>query len=87
MEKIESFQFVIDYLKQGEIIVNKDRASFHYDNNKISVHNKNAHFLLSLDEFIELYRKDTFYLYTNNQESIDENKDTDYYSWKSKGVN
>lgn len=87
MEKIESFQFVLDYLKNKEVVITKNKTSFSLLDGKISVHTKNCHYSITIDEFKELFSKEEFYLYTNIQSSIDEEKDADYYSWKNKGVN
>jgi len=90
MEKIESFTFAVDYLKQQEVLCSVDNQKLTYyrmKDNMISVNMPNAHYLLSLEQFKELFSRQTFYLYTKYEDSIDLSKDEEYYSWKNKPTN
>jgi len=90
MEKIESFTFAVDYLKQQEVLCSVDNQKLTYyrmKGNMISVNMPNAHYLLSLEQFKELFSRQTFYLYTKYEDSIDLSKDEEYYSWKNKPTN
>ena len=87
MQKIESFKMVIRYLKDREILLTADRQAFWYDKGQITVNSPKARYHLSMDDFIELYQKETFYLYKNQEESIDTQKDEEYYRWKNTNAN
>ena len=90
MEKVESFTFAVDYLKQQEVLCSVDNQKITYyrlKGNMISVSTPNAHYLLSLEQFKDLFSHQTFYLYTRFEDSIDLTKDEEYYSWKNRPTN
>ena len=90
MEKIEDFSEVLRYLQDGEAvcIVNRSKITyFFYSHNKIVVVSENFNTSITPKQFQQLYEKENFYLYKNNEEEIDLAKDDEYYSWKGKGVN
>ncbi len=87
MEPIESFAMVLRYLKDQEIVLLRNRTSFHLNEGRIVVHDKNARFVLTIEEFTMLYQELQFYLYKPDENGIDSEKDEEYYRWKAKGVN
>lgn len=75
---------VIDYLKKGYLLVifNKDKlVYFTKYKDSIKVYNQNYHYLLSIDDILNLYKNSDFYLYTGleNEIEIDNDKDIEYY--------
>ncbi|MDD6467878.1 MAG: hypothetical protein PUF50_06815 [Erysipelotrichaceae bacterium] len=88
MEPIGSFFEVIEKLKEYEIVAtiqDKTPTFFRYRNQKVYAKQTNTQFVLSLDEFIQLYQKEEFYLYQPKQEeTISLEKDEEYYRWKHK---
>lgn len=90
MEPIALFSEVLQYLKDQEIIysVSKGVITYYYQKgNIIAIKNPNSHYKISLDEFKELFRKETFYLYIPKDEGVNVEKDEEYYAWKSRGTN
>ncbi len=90
MEPIVSFMEVLQYLKDQEIIysVNRGVITYYYQRNDIvAIKNPNSHYKISLEEFKELFRKETFYLYIPKDEGVNVEKDEEYYAWKSRGTN
>ncbi|MBQ1878368.1 MAG: hypothetical protein II161_06095 [Erysipelotrichaceae bacterium] len=87
MEKVESFKMVIRYLKDREILMTASRQAVWFDNGQITINSPKARYHLSLDDFIALYEKETFYLYKRQEESIDPLKDEEYYRWKNTNAN
>jgi len=85
--KIEKAK-VLNTLKEGKIllsIINKKRTFFKYKNNFIYVKNDSSSYYLTLNDFIELYYINDFYLYQeNDQTEIDFEKDIEYYSIDNK---
>ena len=89
MQKLNFFQ-ARKALQDSEavcIVSNSNTTYFYFTNDTIRVISKQYRYSLSFKEFEELYSKETFYLYDDKEEGIDEEKDSDYYQWKSRGVN
>ena len=82
-----SFNEAINYLKDGEIILTRNRTSFYLDNGTVTVHTPNSRYRLTLNEFRDLFVKEDLYLYVPDGSSIDSEKDEAYYAWKSKNAN
>ena len=81
-EKI-TIKNAIKYLKQGFIlnsIIDKRLYYFKYNKNYVLVKNDKSEFYLSEYDFIELYKEYIFYIVDNEDETIDEEKDKEYYS-------
>lgn len=87
MKKIDNFHQVIQYLNDKEIVLTADRTSFYIKGKHIAVNGKNSHYLLSYEDFKNLYQKETFYVYEPTDETVNTEKDDEYYSWKSKNAN
>ncbi len=82
--KIESINLVIKFLKEGEILVSKNKILTYFALKKDKVHcqNANSSYNLTIDEFKKLFENSTFYIYSyDNKTFIDSKKDDEYYSW------
>ena len=84
MEKINSFNEVLDLLKHKEILCGIHRDLFVYKKEKVYRYFNGSSIAMDPDDFIELYRDETFYLYENNDSVIDEEKDEAYYRYYRK---
>lgn len=79
MEKINTFEEVIYYLKQNVIVTSNGKDTFYYANNKITHKFSGSSYHIDLNTFVDLYKDKTFYLIEDNSTYIDEEKDKDYY--------
>ena len=62
-------------------IIKNEPSFFKYQNNKVFIFNNNSSFYVSIDDFIELYVLNTFYLYKDdNEDTVDVSRDIEYYS-------
>lgn len=84
MEKLESFDVVIDSLKQGNILTTNGNDRFFMKNNLINHLSKGSSFRLKMDDFKSIHYKDTFYVFEDNNAYIDNSKDEDYYRYYKK---
>ncbi|MBR0385423.1 MAG: hypothetical protein IJI05_02625 [Erysipelotrichaceae bacterium] len=87
MQKIDTFAEVIQYLKDGEIVMLADRTAMFIKDGHIEVFAVNSHYRLSYKDFAELYKNSAFFLYQPSFDEIDMEKDAAYYAWKGRGVN
>lgn len=87
MEPVKDFVMVMDLLRNGEIvcITNPYPTYFGFSDNKVQVKNDHLRTTLSVSEFESMFVHETFYLSLRKQDqTIDESKDEEYYSWKNK---
>ena len=88
MEPIASFEEVVQKLKEYEIVATKQdgvTTFCSYRNGQIRCKQMNGSYILSLQMFEELFRKQVFYLYEKqNDEGINLEKDVEYYTWREK---
>lgn len=73
----------INILKNGVTIftiIKGETSFFKYEKNKIFSISNNSSFYISIDDFLELYALNTFYIYDNSNETIDSSRDVEYYS-------
>ena len=78
----------IEYLKQGVTLlsyIDNKETYFSYKNYKIFIVNASSSFYLDTNEFLEIYFASIFYIYENDDEEIDTDRDSEYYSIK--GIN
>lgn len=84
MEKVESFDFVLDYLKNKIILTTNGKNKFVYRKNRILCVQDGTSYSMSLDDFKEVYGKYTFYVFEDNSAEIDLTKDEAYYRYYKK---
>jgi len=87
MEPVKDFVMVMDLLRRGEIvcIANPFLTYFGLTENKVQVKNDQLRTTLSIGEFESMFIHETFYLSQRKEDqTIDESKDEEYYSWKNK---
>lgn len=84
MEKINSFDEVLLYLKDKAIITTDGKNMFYLKGGKV-IHKFKGNFLsLKKEDFISLYSDEEFFLIEDNSVYIDDNKDEDYYRYYKK---
>ena len=83
MQKLNDITEAIDYLREGDIITGNGKDLFILKNDKVYRYNEGTHYGMSIKDFMELYNKNTFYLYEESVE-IDEDKDEAYYRYYRK---
>ena len=89
-DNLLAFNEAVMYLKQNEIVYTISKGAityFYQSSDKIKVKSVSAHYDISLDDFVSLFSKEQFYLYIPKDQQINLEKDNEYYSWKSKGIN
>ncbi len=89
MDKL-TFTEALKHIKDSQAVytlTNSRPAYFFFSNDQIRVISPNFRYNLSFEQFSELYQDETFYLYNNGEQVVDEQKDQDYYSWKARGIN
>ena len=83
MQKLSDINEALSYLREGDIITGNGKDLFVMKNDRIYRYNEGSCFGLSIKDFVELYNKNTFYLYEESAE-IDETKDEAYYRYYRK---
>ncbi|MBQ1566318.1 MAG: hypothetical protein IIZ80_00335 [Erysipelotrichaceae bacterium] len=83
MQKLNDITEAIGYLREGDIITGNGKDLFILKNDKVYRYNEGTHYGMSIKDFMELYNKNTFYLYEESVE-IDEDKDEAYYRYYRK---
>lgn len=79
MEKINSFEETKYYLKHYEIITSNGKDTFYYKDDYI-VHKFDGNIIkIKYNDFVDLYKDTVFYLREEEQETVDLNKDIEYY--------
>lgn len=88
MEAITSFDEVLQKLKEQEIVATKQNGVVtfcSYIDGMVRCKQMHSSYKLSWKTFIELFSKETFYLYEkHNDEGINLEKDVEYYTWREK---
>lgn len=87
MNKVENIKEAIMLLKDKEIlyIQKNEMIFFAMPKDKILVKGNDIRYFLSEDEFIDLFQNEVFTVYENASfESVDHQKDVEYYSWQHK---
>lgn len=83
MQRLNDINETIGYLREGDIVTTNGKDLFVLKNNKVYRYDDGTHFGLDIKDFMELYNKNTFYLYEESVE-IDETKDEAYYRYYRK---
>ena len=84
MEKMSSINEVIACLKDRQLLTGNGRDVFVYKKDKVYRYFSGSSISMSLEDFIDLYGQETFFLYEENGVFIDEEKDEDYYRYYRK---
>lgn len=84
MKQIESFEEVLNYLTNNEIVTLIDGNYFVKRNNKIVSYNKGNRIVMSIEDFKKLYYKNIFYEFEIDDSFVDPLKDQEYYGFKHK---
>ena len=84
MEKIDSFEETLMYLKDKAVITSDGRNLFYLSNGYVVSKFNGSSVKMKKEDFIELYRDETFYLKEDNSIFIDDEKDEDYYRYYKK---
>ena len=84
MEKINNINEALYYLKDLEILMSKKGDQFVLKNGKVYRYFNGSSFVLKLEDFVDLYKDVTFYLYKDDSTSIDNDKDEAYYRYYHK---
>ena len=83
MDQIKDINEAVEYLRQGELITTGKGDLFLWKEERIHHYGQGTHYSLSIDDFKELYAKNSFRLYEETVE-IDESKDEAYYRYYHK---
>lgn len=84
MEKIQSFEETLIYLKDKAVLTTNGRDMFYLKNGNI-VYKFNGNSLsIKKEDFVTLYKDEDFYLLEDNNVYIDEAKDEAYYRYYKK---
>lgn len=84
MEKLNNIQEAILALKDKEILSTNKKDRYVFKKNNIYVYNNGTSFVLTLDDFKELYKEKTFYIFEEEGSFIDNDKDEAYYRYYRK---
>lgn len=84
MNKLENISEVLEALKNHEILTINKEDFYILKNNKICCYKKGTSFMLMIDDFIDLYKTKTFFIYENENVFIDDDKDENYYRYYRK---
>ena len=84
MEKLNSINEALLYLKDNEILTTKRKDFFVFKKGKIYRYFNGSSFVVSLEDFKTLYENETFYVYEEDGTTIDNEKDEAYYRYYKK---
>lgn len=87
MQKINDLQEAYLCLKDKQLLVSvfgKRKSYFRLAKEVISVRNENLSCYISFEDFEELFAKQSFYLYEDEEEFVSIEKDKEYYAMKHK---
>ncbi len=84
MKRIETFKEVILYLNDGAILSTFSVREIYLKDKKVHFSFDGNGFVLTMEDFMNLYRNETFYLMEDDEFAIDESKDEDYYRYYRK---
>ncbi|MBP5279438.1 MAG: hypothetical protein J6Z03_03060 [Erysipelotrichaceae bacterium] len=83
MQRLKDISEAIGYLRDGDIVTTDGKDQFILKNEKIYRYREGTRYGMDIKDFMELYNKNTFYLYEESVE-IDESKDEAYYRYYRK---
>ena len=71
-------------LKNGLVVVDSHSTRFKFVKENIIIKNDNARYVLTDEEFLNLYKDSKFIVLDDNDAIIDSQKDEEYYAFKHK---
>ncbi|MBO4358199.1 MAG: hypothetical protein IKX97_05725 [Erysipelotrichaceae bacterium] len=83
MEKIETVSEALLMMKDGYPVTLNNKDFFIFRNGRIHHYDSGTHFSLSEKDFVELYKKNSFFVMEETVQ-IDETKDEAYYRYYRK---
>ena len=83
MQKLNDIKEAVSYLGEGEIITCNGKDQFIMKNKRVYRYYDGSNYGLDINDFIDLYRNSSFYLYEEAVE-IDDLKDEEYYRYYKK---
>lgn len=84
MEKLETFTEVLLSLKDKEVLTTNKKDRYILKKDKIYVYREGTSFVLSLEDFRDLYQEKTFFVFKEEGPYIDSDKDEAYYRYYRK---
>ncbi len=84
MEKLNSLNEVLLALKDKEILTTNKKDRYVFKKNNVYVYSEGTSFVLNIDDFKDLYKEKTFYIFEEEGSYIDNDKDYDYYRYYRK---
>ncbi len=84
MEKLNNIQEAILALKDNEILTTNKKDRYVFKRSNVYVYHNGTSFVLTLDDFKELYKEKTFYIFEEEGSFIDNDKDEAYYRYYRK---
>ena len=79
MDKINTFEEVKEYLKNNVIITSDGKDSFYYQGGYVKRLFNGNYYSIKFDNFCDLFKKTTFFIKEDSENSIDDEKDLEYY--------
>ncbi len=84
MSDILNYQKALELLKKGIVLTDDNINSFYVMRNDNLINYRNgSRYALCIEDFESLFKNHTFRIY-EEESGIDENKDSEYYSFKHK---
>ena len=84
MEKLETFTEVLLSLKDKEVLTTNKKDRYILKKDKIYVYREGTSFVLTLEDFRDLYQENTFFVFKEEGAYIDNDKDEAYYRYYRK---
>lgn len=77
------------YLQEQEVLISIQKGQMLYygmRNEKVVVQSVSARYVLCIEDFIEMFQNEAFYIYEKNNEQVEisKEKDDEYYGWYHK---
>lgn len=84
MKRCENFKEALRYLKEGEMLTSNGQDQFFLHASAVEYRNSGSFFRLKWEDFCDLYQNTAFWLYDDEENLIDTEKDEAYYRYYKK---
>ena len=84
MRRLESIKEALIYLHNGAILSTLSCREIFLDKDRVRLRMDGSSFSLSTEEFADLFFQEVFYYREDDEVTIDEEKDIDYYRYYRK---